>query len=74
MHAAGAHHHPVAGDALGVHPEVMPLMHHQLVDLGERALVEEELETLAGGFLPGLVLALDALRSPAEVGGLISAA
>jgi hypothetical protein len=28
------------------------------------SLVEEELETLAGGLLAGLVLALDALRSP----------
>ena len=74
MHASGAHHHSVAGDALGVHPEVMSLMHHQLVHLRERALVEEELEALAGGFFPGLVLALDALRPPAEVGGLVAAA
>ena len=70
----GAHDHPVAGDALGIHPEVMPLVHHQLVHLGERALVEEELEALAGGLLSGLVLALDALRAPAQVGGLVAAA
>ena len=68
MHAAGAGHHAVAGDALLGHVEVVALVDHELVDLEERTRVEEELEPLAGGLLPGLVLAPTALLAATELG------
>ena len=48
--------------------DVVPLVHDEPVDLGERPLVEEELDPLPSGPLPGVVLAGDPLRPPAELG------
>ena len=45
----------------------MALVHDELVDLHEGARVEQEVEPLARGPLPGLVLAADALLAPGEL-------
>src|SRR5207237_10800306 len=59
---------PVAGNPLARHTEVLRLMHHGLVDLGERPRVDEKVEALACRFLAGLVLTSDALVPPAKLG------
>ena len=46
----------VARDALGVEPEVHRPVPDERVDLGERALVEQRLDALAGGLLAARVL------------------
>jgi hypothetical protein len=43
-------------------------MYDELVDLGERARVEKEVDPLARGLLSGFVLAADALVAPAQLG------
>ena len=49
----------VAEGALGVHAEVAGPVPGELVELGERARVEQGLDPLAGGHLPRRVLLLD---------------
>ena len=68
MDPARSGHHPVAEHLLVFHVEVAALVDHELVDLEERTRVEEELEPLAGGLLPGLVLAPTALLAATELG------
>src|SRR5439155_15716697 len=65
---ARAGDHPVAGNSLVLHAEVVTLMDDEAIDLGERALVAQELDALAGGLLPGLVLAADALIASGQLG------
>ena len=71
--APRARHHAVTRDALGVHAEVVVLVDHEAIHLRERPLVEEDFESLAGRFLPRLVLALDPLRPARRVGGVVAA-
>jgi hypothetical protein len=47
-------------------PKVGGAMRHQGIELGERSLVEEQLEALARGQLAAPVLLLDALLSAPE--------
>jgi hypothetical protein len=68
MDPAGARDDAVAGDPLAGHVEVVALVDHELVDLDERAGVEQELEPLARGLLAGLVLAANALGAAGELG------
>ena len=70
--APRARHHAVARDALGVHAEIVALVDDEAVQLGERALVEEDLEPLARRLLPRLVLPLDALGPAGRLGGLVA--
>ena len=58
----------VAGDLLVLHAEVVALVHHEAVDLEERARVQQQLQPLAGGLLAGLVLAPDPLLATTEFG------
>ena len=71
MNPSGAGHDAVAEDLLLLHPEVGALVHNELVDLGERVPVEEELEPLAGHLLAGLVLASDPFLAAAQLGAAI---
>ena len=64
-------HDPVARNLLAVHPEVAATMRHQLVDLVKRAGIEEELDPLSGGQLPGIVLALAAGFASTELGAAL---
>ena len=63
----------VARDALLVEAELVRAMSDQGVDLLEGALVEEDVDPLAGGELAALVLGLDALGSAALTGGFLEA-
>ena len=65
--AAGAGDDPVARDPLLRHPEVVALVDHEPVDLDERAGIEQQLEPLARGLLPRLVLAAHALLAAAQL-------
>ena len=65
LDAAEPGEHAVARDALLLHPEVVAAVHHEAVHLLERARVEEEVETLAGGELAGRVLLGDPLLAAA---------
>ena len=58
----------VAGDLLLLHAEVDGAVLDEHVELLERALVEQELDALAGGELAALVLRLDARRAAAQPG------
>ena len=71
MNPSGAGHDAVAEDLLLLHTEVGGLVHDELVDLGERVPVEEELEPLAGHLLAGLVLAPDPFLAAAQLGAAI---
>src|SRR5204863_5672923 len=66
--ASGASHDAVAWNPLLGHPEVVRLVHDELVELDERPGIEEELETLARGLLARLVLTADALVSATQLG------
>jgi predicted TIM-barrel enzyme len=48
-------------------------MDHEAVHLGEGSLVEEDLDPLARGLLPGVVLAGDTVGAPGELGRLVAA-
>ena len=56
----------VAEEVLLVHAELGRAVDHQLVELLERARVEEDVDALAGGQLAALVLRFDALQAAAE--------
>src|SRR5207247_4504680 len=60
LHGAVAGDDAVAGDALLLHAEVGAAVDDELVELLERAVVEEELDALARGELPLGVLPGDA--------------
>ncbi len=64
---AVARDHPVAGHDLLLHPEVAAAVRDELVDLLERARIEQQLHPLARGELAGLVLALVARLAAAEL-------
>src|SRR5579884_411909 len=67
LHRAVAGDDSVARDALLVHPEIAVAMDDQLVELLERAGVEEQLDALARGELAFLVLTLDARFAAAQL-------
>ena len=56
----------VARDELLLHPEVAAAVRHQLVELLERARIEQQLDPLARRELAGLVLALLAILAAAS--------
>ena len=64
----------VAGDDLVLHAEVAAAVRDELVQLFERAGIEQEIDALARRELAGVVLALEAglaaaeLREPLEIG------
>ncbi len=58
----------VAGDDLLVHPEVEAAVRDELVELLERAGIEQEVDALARGQLAGLVLAAQPLLAAALLG------
>src|SRR6185503_8849811 len=70
---APAGDHAVARDPLLLHPEVGAAMGDELVDLGERAGVEEHVDPLARRELSGLVLLVDPGFSAARFGFLVAA-
>ena len=61
----------VAGHDLLLHAEIAAAVRDELVDLLERAGVEEQLDALAGRQLAAVVLALDALLAAAELGAVL---
>ncbi len=67
LHGAVAGDDAVAGDALLVHAEVIAAVDDELVELLERAVVEEELDALPRRELPLGVLAGDARFAAAEL-------
>ena len=69
---AVAGHHAVAVGPLLLEAEGRRPVPRELVELDERALVEEQLDPLAGGLAPLRVLLLDRLRG-ARVDGLVEA-
>ena len=71
VHEAVAGDNPVSRDNLIGHAEVAAAVRHQLVDLFERAGVVEQVDALAGGQLPGRVLALQAILSAPELGAAL---
>ena len=62
----------VAGDDLIVHAEIAAAMRDQLIQLFERALVEQQFDALAGIEFAFLMLAGAALRASALLGGLMA--
>ena len=74
MDAPRARDHAVAEDLLLGHPEVVALVNDELVELGEAALVEQQLDPLPRRLLAGRVLSLDPLRPTAELRGLVASA
>ena len=65
-----ARDHAVAGDLLLGHAEVQAAVLHELVELFEATLVEQDLDALAGRELAFGVLALLALGAAARLGAL----
>ena len=65
--SAVAGDHAVARNDLVVHPEVATTVGDQLVDFLEGAEIEEQLDTLAGRELAGLVLLLQARLAAAQL-------
>ena len=73
--APRAGHHPVARDALLVHAEVAALVDDEAVHLGERALVEQQLDAArAPSSCPPCAAGRCAPAPPAELGRLVAAA
>ena len=68
MDAAVAADDAVAGDDLLLHPEVLAAVRDELVDLLERAGIEEARHALARGQLALRVLFLEALFAAAKLG------
>ncbi len=68
LHQAVAGDHAVAQVALRLHPEVGAAVGLELVQLHERARVEEQVDPLARGQLAGLVLPGDPLLAAALLG------
>src|SRR5262249_28978298 len=66
--------HAVAGDLGLAHPEVEAAMRAQLVELDERAGIEEQLDPLARGELALAVLLFDALGTAARFRALVQSA
>src|SRR5262249_48958870 len=64
---------PITRDLLLVHAEVVALMDHELVDLNERAGVEEQIEPLPRRLLPCLMLAPDPIFAAAQLGLRVTA-
>ena len=73
VNATGARDDAVTGRPLGSHVEVVALMDHEPVDLGERTCVEKDLEPLARGLLAGLVLTTDPFLTAGQLGFRASA-
>ena len=65
---AEAGHHAVAGNLLARHVEVGDAMRFELVELDERAAIEQEIDPLARGHAAGFALFLEAFRAAAEFG------
>ena len=61
----------VAGDDLLVHAEVAAAVGDELVDLFERAGIEQQVDALARGQLAGVVLLLQPLLAAAELGAAL---
>ena len=61
----------VARDDLVVHAEVAAAVGDELVELFERAGIEQQLDPLAGGELAGGVLALEPVGAAAELGAAL---
>ena len=72
--AAVAGDEAVAGDVAAVHAEVAAAVGDELVELFEGALVEQQVDALAGGELAFGVLPGAALGAAAFFGGVVSAA
>ena len=51
-----------------LHAEVLAPVQHELVDLGEGVLVQEDLDPLPGGEAAGLVLLVDLVLAAAQFG------
>ena len=68
MDAARARDDPVTGHPLLGHAEVVGLVDDELVELDERAGVEQQLQPLSGCLLSGLVLAADPLLATGQLG------
>ena len=69
VHEAVADHHPVAGDPLPGHPEVVGIVLDEHVPLLEGPFVEEQIEALARGELALGVLGRDPPLAAAEARG-----
>src|SRR5205085_1980216 len=67
LDGAVAGDHAVAEDLLLLHSEVVAAVDLELVELDEAARVEEQLDALAGGELPLLVLLVDPLLAAAQL-------
>src|SRR5207244_3715071 len=65
---AVARHDAVAGNELLGHPEVETAMRDELVELFERARIEQQIDAFAGGEFAGVVLAAQAFVAAAEFG------
>src|SRR4029077_11905775 len=61
----------ITGDDVVLHPEIATAMGDQLVDLLERAGIEQELDPLARGQLAGRVLLRQATRAAAKLGAAL---
>src|SRR3546814_417720 len=70
VHGPPAGHHAVARDLLLGHPEIRGAVLHEHVPFLERAGIEQQVDTLAGGQLALLVLGLDPLRTTAQSGAV----
>src|SRR5262249_23076554 len=63
--------HAVAGNFFLLHPEIGAAMGDELVDLDERAGIEQQLQPFACGQLAGFVLPCDALFAARQLGALV---
>src|SRR5262249_16129324 len=73
MDPAGTGDDTVARCTLVRHGEVVALVNNQLVELQEGPGVEQDVETLAGGLLAGLVLATNPLLAAGQLGLRVAA-
>ena len=62
-----AGNHSVAGNPLFLHPEILGLMHHQLIELLKGARVEEKFDALTSRELARRVLAVDTILTAAKL-------
>ena len=71
VYLAITRHHAVAGDLLLLHAEVGATVIDELVQLIERALVQQQFDALAGGHLAHGVLLLYLVHAAAQGGAFV---
>ena len=71
VYLAVTRHHAIAGDLFLLHAEVGATVVDELVQLVERAFVQQQLDALAGGHLAYGVLLLYLVHAAAQGGALV---